>query len=67
MTKETLYCDRCGKIIVGTRDTHGFRLLKQGYFIERWTNGLPVKLDVCQTCYDSLAKWMKSCRTESEE
>ena len=67
MIKETMYCDRCGKKCEYTRDCHGFRLMKHRYFIERWMNGVPVKLDMCQSCYDSLAEWMKTGNAESEE
>ena len=61
MVKRKIYCDRCGKekreaIIV----THGFRLLKQNYIIEKWIAGEPIKLDLCQSCYDSFAKWMEA-------
>lgn len=58
MIKETMYCDRCGKKCEYARDSHGFRFMKHRHFIEQWKE-LPQKLDLCQSCYDSLAKWMK--------
>ena len=67
MIKETMYCDRCSKIIEYTRNSHGFRFMKHRHFIERWAHGEPQKLDLCQSCYDSLAEWIESGKAESEE
>ena len=53
MVKTTIYCDRCGKIIPDKecRDNHGYRIVRS-------INS--ERLDLCQDCYDSLHKWMRS-------
>ena len=56
MVKRTLYCDRCGKECEEIRSNRGFHLFRNKYFVA--THG-EVYLDLCQACYDSLAKWMK--------
>lgn len=60
MLKETIYCDRCGRICDYIRDCHSFQLRKNLYFLEQWRNGSTQKVDLCQSCYDSLAEWVKS-------
>lgn len=50
MTIETIYCDRCGKECEKVRDNRGFHL--------RNSNDSEL-FDLCQQCYDELAKWMK--------
>lgn len=57
MIKETVYCDRCGKECEKMRYNRGFRLSK---------NNDGAYLDLCQQCYDGLAKWMKGFEKCSE-
>lgn len=66
MIVERIFCDRCGRICENIKDSHGFRLMKQKHYLEKWKNGTPEKLDLCQRCYNSLSEWMKSDNTESE-
>lgn len=67
MIKETIYCDRCGKEYKNIRDSHGFRLMKRRHFIEQLKDGIPQKLDLCQSCYDSLAEWMNMTERSDKE
>ena len=60
MTKETIFCDRCGKECEKFK-THGlwisrkkFRLTK--FCIATYRNE---NVDMCQECYDELDKWFK--------
>lgn len=66
MTKETTYCDRCGKECVGGS---GFHLCRQ-YFLGRISDFLKGSnefyIDLCQDCYDSLVEWVKSGKTKKE-
>lgn len=59
MIKEIMYCDRCGKTCESTRNSHCLLLMKHRHFIERFVNGTPQKLDLCQNCYDSLEEWIE--------
>lgn len=58
MTKETIYCDRCGKECEKVRCNRGFRLGKKKFFLFLRDND-GAYIDLCQQCYDGLAKWMK--------
>lgn len=55
----TVYCDRCGKICEDIKNTHAFRFMKRNYYVEKWKYGEATKVDLCQSCYDSFAKWIK--------
>ena len=67
MIKETMYCDRCGKKCEDIRGNHGFHLMEHRHFIERWAQRTTRKLDLCQSCCDSLAEWIESGKAESKE
>lgn len=56
MTKKTIYCDRCGKECEKVRYNRGFHLCKKQFFLRDTDYGY---IDLCQQCYDGLAKWMK--------
>lgn len=56
MTKETIYCDRCGKECEKVRNNRGFHLVRKQFLLR---NTDAEFFDLCQQCYDELAKWMK--------
>ena len=56
MTKEYIYCDRCGNECEKTRLNPGFRLIKNPRF--RLITNKDLKIDLCQKCYDELGEWM---------
>lgn len=57
MEKIILYCDRCGKECEETRHNRGYHLFRNKFYIRKSTD--KEYLDLCQSCYDSLAKWVK--------
>ena len=56
MTRETIYCDRCGKECEKVRNNRGFHLYRKQYYLRSVNHEY---LDLCQKCFDELAKWMK--------
>ena len=57
MTKETIYCDRCGSVC-GYVHIKEYRLYRKKFIIAKENYG--VEADLCQKCQDSLYEWMKA-------
>ena len=56
MTKETIFCDRCGKECEYHRKNPGFFMMRTTYHLFKSSDRDYV--DLCQSCYDSLGRWM---------
>ena len=56
MTKETMYCDRCGKELKGWWNNFGLRLYRRKYIIAN-VHKDDEYLDLCETCHKSLREW----------
>ena len=65
MIERKMFCDRCGKLCEKWRDNKGHSLfrIKHIAFIATWTDE---KLDLCQSCFDSLNEWMKSGKEQDK-
>lgn len=60
MTKETVYCDRCGSECSYV-DIKGYRLYCNKTFISKVDGGIcGTVMDLCQNCQDSLIDWIKA-------
>ena len=57
MIEEIMICDRCGKR-KEAYNNRGFHIFKRRLILTRSTE-YDKHLDLCQDCYDSLAKWFK--------
>ena len=64
MIKQTLICDRCGKMCAEYGNNRGYHIFRKYYL--RKSTGNRDYLDLCQSCYDDLAQWMKIGKAESE-
>jgi len=65
MTKETIFCDRCGKECEHYRNNHGYHIFRRKWIL---TNSLNNDyLDLCQKCYNELYDWMKLGRKEHDK
>lgn len=56
MTKETIFCDRCGKECEHNRSNRGYHIFRKWILAKSVDNNY---LDLCQKCYDELYDWMK--------
>ena len=57
MTKEIVYCDRCGNEIQYPIQAH-YRLYK---------GGKDERIDLCQSCIDSLGNWLHDSLSTQKE
>lgn len=65
MIIETRQCDRCGKVCETSRSNHGLHLYKAIFILTNvYKHDEPI--DLCQDCFDSLAKWMKAGKAVGE-
>lgn len=65
MVETAIFCDRCGKRCTKYRDSKGFNLIRKKYFVK--PVGDDNYLDLCQSCYDELVKFMKSEKVRTNE
>ena len=65
MKIETMFCDRCGKECEKSRTNHGFHIYKPVIVLADVHN-YEKPFDLCQDCYNSLAKWMKAGKEDSD-
>ncbi len=63
MVKKKIICDRCGKECEDFRYSRGHHIFRNKFYMRKSNYDEDI-IDLCQKCYDSLAKWMKA---ESEE
>ena len=56
MLEQTIICDRCGKECEESRNNRGFHIFRNKFYLKNTKDDY---LDLCQKCYDGLAKWMK--------
>lgn len=63
MTKETMFCDRCGKELKGVWDNKGLHLYLRKFKLANVRNNDEC-LDLCQECYESLREWYDRCDME---
>ena len=63
MTKQTIYCDRCGKVCETSRSNHGLHLYKK--FVLTDVTKYDEPRDLCSDCYNSLAEWMKTGKADA--
>lgn len=61
MIEKKIICDRCGKECEPSRWSRGQRIFRNKFYMRKSNDDC---IDLCQECYDSLAKWM---RAESED
>lgn len=64
MIEKKIICDRCGRECEYSRYSRGQRVFRNKFFLRKSDDDF---IDLCQECYDSLAEWMKSGKSESEE
>jgi len=56
MIEKKIICDRCGKECEYSRNSRGQRVFRNKFFLKKSDDDI---IDLCQSCYDSLAEWMK--------
>lgn len=63
MLKNTIICDRCGKECEYSRHCRGQRIFRNKFYMRKSDDDI---IDLCQECYDSLAKWMNGESHETD-
>ena len=66
MKIETMFCDRCGKECEKSRTNHGLHIYNR-IFVLANVHKNDAFMDLCQDCYDSLAKWMEAGKADKAE
>ena len=66
MIEEIMICDRCKKRCDISRNNRGFHIFKRRLILTRSTE-YDKCFDLCQDCYNSLAKWFKEGSSESDK